>query len=158
MKVRGSEPSSGSEGWDAYAPFYDWENARTLGRRDLPFWKGVLSREGVSTLELGCGTGRLLVDVHLVGEPGARRLLRVSRDGVAGRHAGVLEDYGCVASGFLSLLQATGDATWLELAGELLDDALARFRAEDGGFFDTAADAEALVARYERDFPEQVKR
>ena len=29
------------------------------------------------------------------------RLLRVSRDGVAGRHAGVLEDHGCVASGYL---------------------------------------------------------
>ena len=36
---------------------------------------------------------------------------------------------------------------WLERARVLLDDALARFRAEDGGFFDTAADAEALVAR-----------
>ena len=31
--------------------------------------------------------------------------------------------------------------------GPLLDAALERFRAEDGGFFDTAADAEALVAR-----------
>ena len=29
-------------GWDSYAPFYDWENARTLGRRDLPFWKQML--------------------------------------------------------------------------------------------------------------------
>ena len=26
--------SEGHEGWDEYAPFYDWENARTLGRRD----------------------------------------------------------------------------------------------------------------------------
>ena len=29
----------GWEGWDDYAPFYDWENARTLGRRDVPFWE-----------------------------------------------------------------------------------------------------------------------
>ena len=36
---------------------------------------------------------------------------------------------------------------WLERARVLLDDALMRFRAEDGGFFDTGSDAEALVAR-----------
>jgi uncharacterized protein len=83
----------------------------------------------------------LLVDVHRGG------LLRVSRDGHAGRHAAVLEDLGCVASGFLSLTQATGDARWLAHARTLLDDALARFRAADGGFHDTAADAEALIAR-----------
>jgi uncharacterized protein YyaL (SSP411 family) len=59
----------------------------------------------------------------------------------------VLEDLGCVASGFLSLAQVTGDTRWLELAGGLLDDALDRFRSDDGGFFDTASDAEALVAR-----------
>ena len=75
------------------------------------------------------------------------RLLRVSRDGVAGAHAGVLEDYGCVASGFLALTQATGDSTWLDRATALLDTALTHFRAEDGGFYDTADDAEALVTR-----------
>ncbi|MFJ2754433.1 thioredoxin domain-containing protein [Nocardioides sp. NPDC087217] len=75
------------------------------------------------------------------------RLLRVSRDGVAGAHAGVLEDYGCVASGFLALTQATGDSTWLDRATALLDTALSHFRAEDGGFYDTADDAEALVTR-----------
>jgi uncharacterized protein YyaL (SSP411 family) len=75
------------------------------------------------------------------------RLLRVSRDGAAGAHAGVLEDYGCVAGGFLSLVQATGDSTWLDRATALLDTALTHFRAEDGGFYDTADDAEALVTR-----------
>jgi uncharacterized protein YyaL (SSP411 family) len=35
----------------------------------------------------------------------------------------------------------------LARAGALLDTALAHFRADDGGFFDTADDAEALVAR-----------
>ena len=87
--------------------------------------------------------GRLLVDLHLVDG----RLKRVSRDGVVGRHDGVLEDHGCVALGFLDLLQATGDAAWLEHARVVLDDALARFRADDGGFHDTASDAETLVAR-----------
>jgi uncharacterized protein YyaL (SSP411 family) len=87
--------------------------------------------------------GDLLARVHL--RDG--RLLRVSRDGVAGQHAGVLEDHGCVASGFLSLAQATANARWLALAGEVLDAALEHFRADDGGFHDTADDAEALVSR-----------
>ncbi|KAA1418936.1 thioredoxin domain-containing protein [Nocardioides humilatus] len=86
----------------------------------------------------------LLVRLHL---PGDGSILRVSRDGVVGPHAGVLEDYGCVASGFLSLVQATGDARWLTLATGLLDHALAGFRAPDGGFYDTHDDAETLVAR-----------
>ncbi|NYD42951.1 thioredoxin domain-containing protein [Nocardioides panaciterrulae] len=87
--------------------------------------------------------GELLASLHTVDG----RLRRVSRDGVAGPHAAVLEDLGCVAAGYLALLQATGDAVWLERARVLLDDALARFRAVDGGFFDTGSDAEALVAR-----------
>ena len=41
------------------------------------------------------------VGVHLDGD----RLRRVSRDGVAGAPAGVLEDYGDVAEGFLALLR-----------------------------------------------------
>ena len=54
--------------WDAYAPFYDWENARTLGRRDLPFWRRVVEAEGQPTLELGCGTGRLLAPLSRTGQ------------------------------------------------------------------------------------------
>lgn len=87
--------------------------------------------------------GEFLADVHL--EDG--RLLRVSRDGVAGTHAGVLEDYGCLSTGFLALACATGDGAWLERAGMLLDTVLERFAADDGGFHDTADDAEALMVR-----------
>ena len=94
-------------------------------------------------VDAAVSAGELLASVHTADG----RLLRVSRDGEPGRHAAVLEDLGCVASGYLALVQATGDARWLERARVLLDDALDRFRAEDGGFFDTAADAEALVAR-----------
>ncbi|HEX8781352.1 MAG TPA: thioredoxin domain-containing protein [Nocardioides sp.] len=94
-------------------------------------------------VDAAVAAGQLLVDVHLVDG----RLRRVSRDGVVGAPAGVLEDLGCVAAGFLSLVEATGDPAWLERAGALLDDALDRFRADDGGFHDTAADAERLVAR-----------
>jgi SAM-dependent methyltransferase len=49
----------GWEGWDEYAPFYDWENARTLGRRDVPFWRRVAAEADGPVLELGCGTGRV---------------------------------------------------------------------------------------------------
>ena len=94
-------------------------------------------------LDAALTAGQLLWDVHVVGG----RLRRVSRDGVVGAPAGVLEDHGCVAAAFLDLLQATGDPVWLQRAGTLLDAALTHFRADDGGFFDTADDAEQLVAR-----------
>jgi SAM-dependent methyltransferase len=51
----------GSEGWDEYACFYDWENTRTFGRRDVTFWRGLVARARGPVLELGCGTGRLLM-------------------------------------------------------------------------------------------------
>jgi uncharacterized protein YyaL (SSP411 family) len=87
----------------------------------------------------------LLLDLHI--EDG--RLLRTSRDGVAGSAAGVLEDHGCLADGLLALHQVTGSPRWLDAACELLDTALARFAVPDtpGAFYDTADDAEALVRR-----------
>jgi uncharacterized protein len=74
------------------------------------------------------------------------RLRRASRDGLAGAHAGVLEDYGDLAEGLLALHQATADGRWLSLAGELLDVVADQF-VDDDGWHDTAADAEALVHR-----------
>jgi uncharacterized protein YyaL (SSP411 family) len=59
----------------------------------------------------------------------------------------VLEDYGCLATAFLALACATGEARWLERAGGLLETVLSRFAADDGGFHDTADDAQALVVR-----------
>jgi len=81
-------PKQGWEGWDQYAPFYDWENARTLGRRDVPFWQRVAAEAAGPVLELGCGTGRISIPlaksgVDLVGvdrsEPMLRRLRRRSK-------------------------------------------------------------------------------
>src|SRR6187549_54006 len=57
----------GWEGWDDYAPFYDWENARTLGRRDVPFWRRIALAATGSVLELGCGTGRISLPLARAG-------------------------------------------------------------------------------------------
>ncbi|HEY7484400.1 MAG TPA: thioredoxin domain-containing protein [Streptosporangiaceae bacterium] len=86
---------------------------------------------------------RLLADVHLTGD----RLVRTSRDGVAGDNAGVLEDYADVADGLLALHAVTGDPSYMRLAGGLLDVVLDRFADGSGGFYDTADDAETLFRR-----------
>jgi uncharacterized protein len=101
----------------------------------------LLGRE--EYVDAALAAGELLADVHLVDG----RLRRVSRDGRVGLPAGVLEDHGAVAHGFLGLCGATGDDRWLARALDLLDVALTHFRADDGGFYDTPADGERLVAR-----------
>ena len=57
----------GWQGWDEYAPFYDWENAQTLGRRDVPFWRRVATAAEGPVLELGCGTGRVSLPLARAG-------------------------------------------------------------------------------------------
>jgi ubiquinone/menaquinone biosynthesis C-methylase UbiE len=57
----------GWQGWDTYAPFYDWENAQTLGRRDVPFWRRVAAGAAGPVLELGCGTGRVSLPLARAG-------------------------------------------------------------------------------------------
>jgi ubiquinone/menaquinone biosynthesis C-methylase UbiE len=59
----------GWEGWDAYAPFYDWENARTLGRRDVAFWQRMAGGVRGPVIELGCGTGRIAIPLARAGVP-----------------------------------------------------------------------------------------
>ena len=87
--------AEGHEGWDDYAPFYDWENARTLGRRDVPFWRNLAVHAGGPVLELGCGTGRIALPlgragVHVIGIDRsdamlARARARLKRASMAGR-------------------------------------------------------------------------
>ena len=82
----------GWRGWDQYAPFYDWENARTLGGRDVPFWRRVAREARGPVLELGCGTGRVSVPlarsgVTLVGVDRSERMLaRAHRRAETQRH------------------------------------------------------------------------
>lgn len=62
-----SAPRPGWEGWDAYAPFYDWENARTVARQDIRFWQRLAAAQDGPVLELGCGTGRVALPVLRAG-------------------------------------------------------------------------------------------
>jgi SAM-dependent methyltransferase len=61
--------SEGWHGWDQYAAFYDWENARTVGRRDVAFWQRLAAAQSGLVLELGCGTGRITAPVARTGAP-----------------------------------------------------------------------------------------
>ncbi len=88
----------------------------------------------------------LIWRVHWSGD----RLRRTSRDGVPGTAAGTLEDYAAVALGYTRLAAATADPQWIERAEQLLAVVAEQFGDGDGsgdGFFDTAADAEALYTR-----------
>jgi uncharacterized protein YyaL (SSP411 family) len=130
LRVRPGRDDKVVAAWNGLAIASLVDAGRLLGREDL--------------VAAAVSAGELLTAVHLRDDGS---LLRVSRDGVAGRHRGVLEDHGCVARGFLALAGATGDPVWLGRARLVLDHALDRFRAGDGGFFDTASDAETLIAR-----------
>jgi ubiquinone/menaquinone biosynthesis C-methylase UbiE len=65
----------GWRGWDDYARFYDWENAQTMGRRDVKFWQQMARQCGGTVLELGCGTGRISLPVARTGS----RLVGIDR-------------------------------------------------------------------------------
>ncbi|MEI6668647.1 MAG: class I SAM-dependent methyltransferase [Acidobacteriota bacterium] len=57
----------GWRGWDDYARFYDWENAQTMGRRDVKFWQQMARQSGGPVVELGCGTGRISLPMARTG-------------------------------------------------------------------------------------------
>ena len=75
------------------------------------------------------------------------RLLRTYNRGRAQLTA-YLEDHAFLLEALLTLYETTFDPRWFEAARELAETILARFAdAERGGFFATADDHEALVAR-----------
>ncbi|MGD8215476.1 thioredoxin domain-containing protein [Aestuariimicrobium sp. Y1814] len=91
-------------------------------------------------VELARRAAEAVWQVHLVEVDGVRELRRSSRGGVPGDSPAVTEDYGALALGFTRLAGALGDATWLERAAWLVDQADELFSADDGGFFDAGDD------------------
>jgi uncharacterized protein YyaL (SSP411 family) len=75
------------------------------------------------------------------------RLLRTYNRGQA-RLAAYLEDHAFMLEALLTLYETTFEPRWFAAARELAETILARFSdAERGGFFATADDHEALIAR-----------
>ena len=75
------------------------------------------------------------------------RLLRTYKDGDA-RLLGYLEDHGFLLEALISLYEASFEPRFFHAARELADATIGRFADEQrGGFFETAHDHEALVAR-----------
>ncbi len=103
--------------------------ARTLDRPDL--------------FERATAAAEFVVSAHLDASPDGR-LRRVSLEGRVGDALAVSDDLGNLAAGMVRLHEATGEARWLEVAGRLLDDALAHYGDGRGGFNDTADDAPPL--------------
>jgi uncharacterized protein len=78
---------------------------------------------------------------------GEGRLLRTYSEGRA-RISGYLEDYAFLLEALIVLFEATCVERWLAEACELAEQTIERFAdPERGGFFSTASDGEALIAR-----------
>ena len=75
------------------------------------------------------------------------RLLHAFRGGHA-HLDGYLDDYAYTVEALIALFEATGETAWIERAIRLADLMLAHFQdQQNGGFYYTADDAEALIAR-----------
>jgi uncharacterized protein YyaL (SSP411 family) len=74
------------------------------------------------------------------------RLRRTWREGIAGQEV-FLEDYAATALGLLDLYAADFETRWFAAARELADEMIDRFSDADGGFFDTASDADPPLIR-----------
>jgi uncharacterized protein YyaL (SSP411 family) len=103
---------------------------------------GVVMKEP-SWVEAARRCAEHVLDLHLVDD----RLRRSSLAGAVGTAEAVADDHGNLAEGLLALHQATGEPQWLTAAGVVLEAALDRFADPDGGFHDTADDAEELYFR-----------
>ena len=78
---------------------------------------------------------------------GDGRLLRTYKDGESKLNA-YLQDHAFLLEALIVLYEATFDARWFAAAREVADTMIERFGDDDrGGFFETSADHEQLVAR-----------
>ncbi|HKY73542.1 MAG TPA: aldo/keto reductase, partial [Nitrospira sp.] len=106
------------------------EAARVLGRGDY--------------LDSARKAADFLLRVH---RASAHRLLRTSRHGRAHLEA-VLEDYAYLGEGLVDLYEASGEERYLDAARGLAERLIVSFQDQDqGGFFTTAKDHEALIVR-----------
>ena len=78
---------------------------------------------------------------------GTEQFARTSLAGKPGANSATLEDLGLVAGSYQTLFAMTGDSIWWERANFLLGRIATEFADPAGGFFDTAASAETLIAR-----------
>ncbi len=89
----------------------------------------------------------LLSAMRAEGDGDHLRLYRTWKDG-RGHLNAYLEDYAAVALGMLALYEVTFELRWLHASLDLAQTILDRFHdGAGGGFFQTAADHEKLVAR-----------
>jgi uncharacterized protein YyaL (SSP411 family) len=76
------------------------------------------------------------------------RLHRTWKPGHDARLNGYLEDYANVADGLLAVYEATFDPQWLTASVQFAEQILRDFvDAQNGGFFDTSVEHEALITR-----------
>ena len=74
------------------------------------------------------------------------RLYRTHKAGRSKLNA-YLEDYANLIDAWIEMYQLTYDESWFSDARRLADFTLAHFGADDGGFYDTSDDHEALIVR-----------
>ncbi len=75
------------------------------------------------------------------------RLLRTYNDGHAKIDA-YLEDHAFLLEALIVLFEASCEERWFQAASELAEEMIARFQdPEQGGFFSTSSDGEALITR-----------
>jgi uncharacterized protein YyaL (SSP411 family) len=101
-------------------------------------------RRGRAFLDAAVQCAELVLREMRSGDGG---LLRTYSEGEA-KIAAYLEDYAFLLEATIALFEATCEERWLTEARELADTLIARFSdPENGGFFSTAADGEALIVR-----------
>src|SRR5262245_57609654 len=121
---------------------------RELRRADgtlLRTWKGKETRgQGDKDITEGPETQNSALKTQNPGLP----FDKLTNRRVEGSKLGFLEDHALLADGLLALYEATFEPRWLLEARALADTMLARFWDDAiAGFYDTAADHEALVVR-----------
>jgi hypothetical protein len=106
------------------------EAARVLGRSDY--------------LDAACKAANFLLQAHRTDDG---RLLRTSRHGRAHLDA-VLEDYAFLGEALIDVYEASGEGRYLEAAQGLAERLMRSFQdADQGGFFTTGKEHEALIVR-----------